>query len=45
MRGSAEMAYAPKPVYELRLRVRSAMNWSLAIYQMPSTATQNGESS
>ena len=39
MRGSAEMAYAPKPVYELRLLVRSAMNWSLGIYQMPSSAT------
>ena len=39
MRGTAAVVYAQKPVYELRLRVQSSMNWSLAIYQMPSTAT------
>ncbi len=39
MRGSAAMAYTPKPIYELRLRVQSSMNWSLAIYQLPSPAT------
>jgi hypothetical protein len=33
------MAYSPKPEYELRLRVQSSMNWSLAIYQLPSSAT------
>jgi hypothetical protein len=33
------MAYSPKPVYELRLRVQSSMNWSLAIYQLPSSTT------
>ena len=33
------MAYAPKPIYELRLRVRSSMQWGLAIYQLPSPAT------
>ena len=39
MRGSAAMAYAPKPVYELRLKVASSMNWSLSICQLPSPAT------
>src|SRR5579875_2440294 len=39
MRGSAAMAYSPKPVYELRLKVASSMNWSLSIYQLPSPAT------
>ncbi len=39
MRGSAAMAYAPQPVYELRLKVASSMNWSLSIYQLPSPAT------
>ncbi len=39
MRGSAAMAYSPKPVYELRLKVRSSMNWTLSIYQLPSAAT------
>ncbi len=39
MRASAAMAYTPKPAYELRLRVQSSMNWSLAIYQLPSSAT------
>jgi hypothetical protein len=39
MRGSAAMAYSPKPVYELRLKVQSSMNWSLSIYQLPSPAT------
>ena len=33
------MAYTPKPVYELRLRVQTSMNWTLAIYQLPSPAT------
>ncbi len=33
------MAYSPKPMYELRLRVQSSMNWSLSIYQLPSPAT------
>jgi hypothetical protein len=33
------MVYAPNPVYELRLEVQSSMNWSLSIYQLPSTAT------
>lgn len=39
MRGSAAMAYTPKPVYELRLKVQNSMNWSLSIYQLPSPAT------
>lgn len=39
MKGSAARAYAPKPVYELRLRVESSVNWSLGIYQMPSPST------
>jgi len=39
MRRTAAMAYSPKPVYELRLKVQSSMNWSLAIYQLPSSAT------
>jgi len=39
MRGSVAMAYAPKPVYDLRLRVHSSMNWTLSIYQLPSPAT------
>jgi hypothetical protein len=39
MRGSAAMAYSPKPVYELRLKVQSSMNWSLSIHQLPSPAT------
>lgn len=39
MRGSAAVSYSPKPVYELRLGVQSSMNWSLAIYQLPSPAT------
>jgi hypothetical protein len=39
MKGSAAMAYAPKPVYELRLKVQSSVNWSLGIYQLPSPAT------
>lgn len=39
MRGSAAMSYSPRPVYELRLKVRSSMNWSLSIYQLPSAAT------
>ncbi|HLI02725.1 MAG TPA: hypothetical protein VKU93_00530 [Terracidiphilus sp.] len=39
MRESAAIAYSPKPVYELRLRVQSSTNWSLSIYQLPSPAT------
>jgi hypothetical protein len=39
MKGSAAMAYAPKPVYELRLRVHSSMSWTLSIYQLPSPTT------
>lgn len=39
MKGSAAMAYMPKPVYELRLKVQNSMNWSLSIYQLPSPAT------
>ncbi len=39
MKGSAARAYAPTPVYELRLKVESSMNWSLGIFQMPSPST------
>jgi hypothetical protein len=39
MRRPAAMTYSPKPVYELRLKVQSSMNWSLSIYQLPSPAT------
>jgi len=39
MRGSLAMACYPKPLYELRLKVRSSVNWSLAIYQLPSSST------
>jgi hypothetical protein len=39
MKTSAARAYAPKPLYELRLKVESSMNWSLAIFQIPSIAT------
>ncbi len=39
MRGSAARACEPTPVYELRLKVASSMNWRLSIYQLPSPAT------
>ncbi len=39
MRASAAAATALKPLYELRLSVRSSMDWALSIYQLPSPAT------